>query len=186
MCDLDPITNLLTAAWLSRAGLNRKTGLATLTLLLAAEAPDLDMLAYFGGSVAGFQHHRGFTHTFLGAPVVAAVVVTGVYGIYRLMGLRGWKPKLAPRWKLLFVYALIAALVHIFQDFTTSYGVRPFAPFHPKWYSWDIVSIVDPIMLAVLVFGPVLALTAGLVTEEGGPRNPRVRGFARRHFTLLL
>src|SRR5258708_12082198 len=128
MCDLDPITNLLTAAWLSRAGLNRKTGLATLTLLLAAEAPDLDMLAYFGGSVAGFQHHRGFTHTFLGAPVVAAVVVTGVYGIYRLMGLRGWKPKRAPPLKLLFVSPLVAALFHIFQDLTPLYAFPPSSP----------------------------------------------------------
>ena len=185
MCALDPITHLLTAACLSRAGLNRKTGLATLTLGLAAEAPDLDMLAYFGGSVAGFQHHRGFTHTFLGAPVVAAVVVTGVYGIYRLMGLRGWKPKLAPRWKLLFVYALIAALVHIFQDFTTSYGVRPFAPFHPKWYSWDIVSIVDPIMLAVLFLGLVVPSILGLITEEVGARKPQFRGRGGAIFALL-
>ena len=31
MCPLEPVTHLLTAACLSRAGLNRRTGLATLT-----------------------------------------------------------------------------------------------------------------------------------------------------------
>src|SRR5215472_3632565 len=98
MAPLEPITHFLTGACISRIGLNRKTGLATLTMVLAAEAPDADVLAFFGGSVTGFAHHRGFTHTLLGAPVMAGVVVLGVYGIYRLMRLRrGWKPKLAPR-----------------------------------------------------------------------------------------
>src|SRR5262249_46020284 len=151
MSPLDPVTHLLTGACISRAGLNRRTGLATLTMVLAAEAPDLDVFAYFGGSVEGFAHHRGFTHTLLGAPVVAAAVVCSVYGIYRLMKWRAWKPKLPPRWKLLFVYALLAALTHIFQDFTNHYGVRPFAPFHPRWYSPDIVFILAPLIFPAVV-----------------------------------
>src|SRR5262249_11228633 len=101
MCPLDPVTHLLTAACISRAGLNRKTGLATLTMVLAAEAPDADVLALLGGSVSGFAHHRGFTHTLVGAPVVAGVVTLAVYGIYRLMARRGRKPRLLPRWGLL-------------------------------------------------------------------------------------
>ncbi|MGC2697787.1 MAG: metal-dependent hydrolase, partial [Candidatus Angelobacter sp.] len=63
---MEPVTHILTGACLGRAGLNRKTGLATLTLALAAEAPDIDSLSYFGGSVTGLQHHRGITHSFLG------------------------------------------------------------------------------------------------------------------------
>jgi inner membrane protein len=185
MSPLEPITHLLTAACISRAGLNRKTGLATLTFVLAAEAPDMDMLGAFGGSVALLQHHRGFTHTFLGAPVVAAVVVAGVYGIYRIMTARGWKPKLAPRWNLLFAYALIMTLVHILQDFTNSYGVRPFAPFNPKWYSWDIVAIVDPIMLAVLLLGLVVPAMLGLITEEVGAAKTQFHGRGGAIFALV-
>ena len=60
---------------MGRAGLNRKTALATLTLTLAAEAPDLDVLSRFGGPAFGFAHHRGFTHSFLGVPLDAAVKV---------------------------------------------------------------------------------------------------------------
>ena len=67
---MEPVTHLLAGACLGRAGLNRKTGLATLTLVLAAEAPDLDVVAYFGGSVSGMAHHRGITHTLLGSPFV--------------------------------------------------------------------------------------------------------------------
>ncbi|HEY6306229.1 MAG TPA: metal-dependent hydrolase [Candidatus Angelobacter sp.] len=177
MSRLEPITHLLTGACISRAGLNRTTGLATLTLVLATEAPDLDVVYYFvGGSVTGFEHHRGFTHTFLGAPVVAAIVVAVVYGFYRLMARRGWKPKLAPRWSLLYAYALLGALVHIFQDFSNHYGVRPLAPFNPRWYSWDIVFIFDPIMLAALILGLAVPGVLALIKEEVGAGKPQFRG----------
>ena len=42
---------------------------------LAAEAADIDIVAYLKGSAFGFIQHRGITHTFLGIPVIAAVVV---------------------------------------------------------------------------------------------------------------
>ncbi len=182
---MEPVTHLLTAACVGRAGLNRTTGLATLTLVLAAEAPDADMLAFFGGSVTGFQHHRGFTHTFLGAPFVAAATVAGVYGIYRLMGRSGHQPKLPPRWGLLYLYALFSALFHILLDFTNNYGVRPFAPFKPRWYSWDIVPIVDPLILIALFAGLVAPELLGLVSEEVGARKPQFRGRGGAVFALL-
>jgi inner membrane protein len=185
MSPLEPVTHLLTGACISRAGLNRTTGLATLTLVLAAEAPDTDVLYYVDGSVTVFAHHRGFTHTFLGAPVVAAVVVAGVYGFYRLMASRGWKPKLAPRWGLLYGYALLGALMHIFQDFTNNYGVRPLAPWNPRWYSWDIVSLVDPIMLAALILGLVAPAVLTLIKEEVGAGKPQFRGRGGAIFALL-
>src|SRR5215470_40234 len=104
MSPLEPVTHLLTGACVSRAGLNRKTGLATLTLVLASEASDLDVFSYFPGSVAGLQHHRGITHSLVGAPFVAAFTLAGVYGIYRILKRRNWSPKVPPNWKLLYVY----------------------------------------------------------------------------------
>ena len=173
---MDPVTHFLSGACLGRAGLNRKTGLATLTLVLAAEAPDLDVFAYFGGSVEGMAHHRGITHSFLGSPFVAAATVAGVYGIYRLMLWQGRKPKLPPNWKLLFLYAWLAAMLHIFLDFMNNYGVRPFAPFNPKWYSWDIVFIIDPFILLFMVLGLILPALFRLITDEIGVRKSMFRG----------
>src|SRR5215510_3139719 len=72
---MDPVTHILTGACLGRAGFNRRTGLATLTLALAAEAPDVDSFTYLGGPVFGLQHHRGITHSFVGAPLVAVMVL---------------------------------------------------------------------------------------------------------------
>ena len=104
---------------MSRAGLNRKTGLATLTLVLASEFPDLDIVTGFGGSVSYLQHHRGITHTLLGAPFVAGGTLAVVYGIHRLMLWRERKPKLPPNWLLLYFYAVFAALVHVSAVYTS-------------------------------------------------------------------
>ena len=153
---MEPITHLLTGAVLARAGFNRKTALATATMTLAAEAPDLDVLSSFKGPVLGFAHHRGFTHSFLGLILTSAVVVGFMYLIWRLRGKRTNALGLAPRWGLLFIFAYIASLTHILLDFTNNYGVRPFWPFWEKWYSWDIVFIIEPALYAILLAGLVL------------------------------
>jgi len=168
---LEPITHFLTGACLGRAGLNRKTALATLTLTLAAEAPDLDVLGRFHGSTFGFAHHRGFTHSFLGVPIDAVAVVAFVFLIWRLRGRKTNDPNLPPRWGVLFLYACLAGLSHILLDFTNNYGVRPFWPFSEKWYSWDIVFIWEPVMLALLFLGLVVPGLFGLIDKEIGTRR---------------
>lgn len=161
---------------MGRAGLNRKTALATLTLTLAAEAPDLDVIGRFWGRAFGFEHHRGFTHSFLGVPIVAVFVVAFVYLVWRLRGRKTKYPGLSPRWGLLFWYACLAGLSHILLDFTNNYGVRPFWPFSEKWYSWDIVFIVEPVMLGFLILGLTVPYLFSLVDKEVGARSRGPRG----------
>jgi inner membrane protein len=174
---LEPITHFLTGACLGRAGLNRKTALATLTLTLAAEAPDLDVVGgLVRGSTFGFAHHRGFTHSFLGVPIDAAAVVGFVYLIWRLRGRKTNDPNLPPRWGLLFLYACLSGLSHILLDFTNNYGVRPFWPFSERWYSWDIVFIAEPVMWALLILGLVLPGFFALIDREVGARRHGPRG----------
>jgi inner membrane protein len=168
---LEPITHFLTGACLGRAGLNRKTALATATVTLAAEAPDLDVLGEFKGRVFGFAHHRGFTHSFLGIALVSAAVVGFMYLIWRLRGRKLKDPNLPPRWGLLFVFAYLAGLSHILLDFTNNYGVRPFWPFSEKWYSWDIVFIADPVILVLLAGGLVLPALFSFIDREIGVRR---------------
>jgi inner membrane protein len=169
---------------MGRAGLNRKTALATATLTLAAEAPDLDILANIKGPVFGFAHHRGFTHSFLGLILVSGLVVAFMYLVWRLGGRKTKDPKLPPRWGWLFLFSYLAGLSHILLDFTTSYGVRPFWPFSEKWYSWDIVFIVEPVMVIFLVAGLVLPALLALIDEEIGTRRKGPHG--RLAATLAL
>jgi inner membrane protein len=173
---LEPITHFLTGACLGRAGFNRKTALATATMTLAAEAPDLDVFSRFRGPVYGFQHHRGFTHSFLGLFLVAAAVIAFIYAIWRLRGRPIKDPKRPPRWGLLFLFAYIAGLSHLLLDYTNNYGVRPFWPISEKWYSWDIVFIAEPVMYALLLGGLILPSLFALIHEEIGARERQPKG----------
>jgi len=175
---LEPITHFLTGACLGRAGFNRKTALATATMTLAAEAPDLDVLGRFGGPVFGFAHHRGFTHSFLGLVLVSSVVVGFMYAVWRLRGRTTNDPNLPPRWGLLFGLAYLAGLSHILLDFTNNYGVRPFWPFWERWYEWDIVFIVEPVLLAALTLGLIVPGLFGLIDQEIGRKQKGPRGRA--------
>ena len=185
---MEPVTHFLFGAAMGRAGLNRKTALATATLTLAAEAPDLDVFSRFGGSAFALNHHRGFTHSFLGVPLVAAVVVAFLYLLWRLRRPKTGNPNLPPRWRLLFAYACLAGFSHILLDFTTSYGVRPFWPFSERWVSWDIVYIAEPVLLIVLTLGLILPALFSLINEEIGTRNkgPRAKPTGRLAATLAL
>jgi inner membrane protein len=170
---MEPVTHFLTGACLGRSGFNRKTAYATLAMTLAAETPDLDIAWGFRGPLVGFQHHRGFTHTFLAAPLVALVVTLFCWGFHRL---RRKKPPIPPRWLLLFLFALLADLSHLLLDFTNNYGIRPFAPWNPHWYSWDIVFIFEPVMFVMLLSGLLVPALLGLVDREISKRRPLFRG----------
>lgn len=178
---MDPVTHLMTGACLSRTGLNRKTAYATLVMTLAAEAPDLDIVWWIRGPVAAFEHHRGITHTLVGAPFVALFVVAAVWLYNRW---RKRKPQQPVRWKLLYAFALLAVLSHLLLDFTNNYGLRPFFPFNPRWYSWDIVFIVEPVILAALLVALVVPALLGLADREIGARRSAFHGRGWAIFAL--
>ncbi|HEX8894597.1 MAG TPA: metal-dependent hydrolase [Terriglobales bacterium] len=186
---MEPVTHFLTGACMSRAGFNRKSAYATLTMVLAAEAADLDVLWAIKGPIAAFQHHRGITHTFVATPVVAAATVGFVYLLSRWRGPSGQpkisRSKLPVRWGYLFWLALLAALSHILLDYTTAYGIRMFAPFDWRWYSWDIVFIIEPVMLLALIAGLTFPWLFALINEEIGALSRGPRGRAGAIFALV-
>jgi inner membrane protein len=205
---MEPITHFLTGACIGRAGLNRKTAYATLAAVLAAEAADLDVLWGFAGPVEGLKHHRGITHTFIGAPVVAAVVVGAVWLLYRWVESRRRRriellrsrattlPALATdegplpparqtvRWGWLYLTALIAALSHLFLDWTNNYGLRPFFPFNPRWYAGSFVFIAEPVLWALLGLAIIVPAVLGLTDREIGARRVKFRGRGWAIFAL--
>ena len=180
---MEPVTHFLTGACLARTGFNRRSAYATLTMVLAAEAPDLDTLWALRGPIAGFTHHRGWTHTFIGLPVDAAAVLGVVWLWHRWKTRRERDPNDTPpgtpeqrrerkrhllpiRWGQLYLYAIIALLSHLLLDWTNNYGLRPFFPFNPRWYAGSFVFIVEPVMLALLALGLVAPVLFGLIGSE--------------------
>lgn len=193
---MEPVTHFLTGACIGRAGLNRKTAYATLAATLAAEAADLDILWGFAGPVEELKHHRGITHTFIAAPVVAGVVVGAVWLLDRWLVSRR-KQKLAPanpgssenvkapiHWGWLYATALIAALSHLLLDWTNNYGLRPFFPFNPRWYAGSFMFIAEPVLWALLLAAIIMPWLLGLADREIGARRKAFRGQGWAIFAL--
>ena len=112
-------------------------------------------------------------------------MVAFVYLVWRLRGRTTKDPKLPPRWGVLFFYACLAGLSHILLDFTNNYGVRPFWPFSEKWYSWDIVFIVEPVMLGLLILGLIVPSLFSLIDKELGARSRGPRGRVAATLALI-
>jgi inner membrane protein len=175
---MEPVTHFLTGACIGRAGFNRRTAYATLAAVLAAEAPDLDVLWSFGGPVAALQHHRGITHTLIAAPVIATVVTGFVWLLYRFVfslrkHIRDQQPV---SWLWIWLSAFIADLSHLVLDWTNNYGLRPFFPFNARWYSGDLVFIAEPVIWALLLIALVFPALLGLADREVGARQTKFRG----------
>ena len=189
---MDPLTHFLTGGCLGRAGFNRKSALTTLTMVLAAEAADVDVLWGLKSPLAALQHHRGITHSFVGVPFIAAATLASVYLVHRLrLRLRppkpssAGRPKLPVRWGYLYFVAVIAALSHLLLDYTTAYGIRLFEPFNYRWYTWDIVYIIEPLIWLALVAGLALPALFGLINQEIGARSQGLRGRAGAIIALV-
>ncbi len=189
---MEPVTHFMTGAVLARTGLNRKAAYTTLVMTLAAEAPDIDTLWSLGGPVTGFEHHRGITHTFLGLPFEAAIIVGGIWlwhrfrpKTHRWRAGKGYATPAAPvRWGLLYGFALLALLSHILLDWTNNYGVRPFFPFNPHWYAGSFVFIFEPVMFLLLLLALIAPYFFGLINSEVGAERQRYRGAGWAGFAL--
>ena len=168
---MDNLTHTLTAVAISHAGLNRKTRFATLTLILAANAPDIDILAGFKDSITYLKYHRGITHSFIGITVLAIII----WGVISWAGRKVQpKPRLPLNGRWLLLAALLGTGSHLLLDFTNAYGVRPFLPFSGRWCAWDIMPIFDPLLLALLLLGLGLPWVLRLISEEVGARKPHL------------
>ena len=170
---MDNLTHSLTAVAMSQAGLQRFTPHATLTLIAASNLPDLDIITVLDGSTAYLKHHRGITHSLVGvtalALILAALMIAGSKLLARLRGRPPGKLSFLP----LFGVCWVGTGSHLLLDFTNSYGVRPFLPFSGKWYAWDIMFIIDPLLILALVAALSLPALLRMVAEEVGAREAK-------------
>jgi inner membrane protein len=131
---LDNLTHSLVGVFLARAGLNSLAPDAMPILLLAANAPDIDVVGGLGGAAMLLQWHRSWTHSLAFSLVlaVAAVALVRIFSKIRT----GWISAIAAAW--------IGVLSHLLLDLTNNYGVRLLEPFSSRWFEWDITFVIDP------------------------------------------
>jgi inner membrane protein len=173
---MDNLTHTLTGIALGQAGLNRKTRFATLALIVGANLPDVDIISRVDGSLAYLEYHRGVTHSLVGVTALALVLAAAIYYPGRRARPKPSAPPLRGAWLLLICF--VATSSHLLLDFTNAYGVRPWLPFSGRRYAWDIMPIIDPLLLFVLVAALGLPVIFRLVSEEVGARRPGYRAGA--------
>ncbi|HEX8746482.1 MAG TPA: metal-dependent hydrolase [Pyrinomonadaceae bacterium] len=167
---MENLTHSLVGLAAAKAGLERLSPGATALCILAANAPDADVVTTFWGRWVYLHHHRGITHSIAGALIMALLLPLLFYGGEKLLALIRGKPS---RFRLggLLIASLLATATHPLLDWTNNYGVRPFLPWDGHWYYGDLVFIVDPWLWLVLG-GACFLLTA--------------RGWLRTGFWTLL
>lgn len=136
---------------------------ATAILLLAANAPDIDVISAAGGRLAYLRYHRYLTHALIVAPVMALLCVLAVRLATR-------KPL---RWRKAFPVALVGVASHLALDFTNVYGIRLLLPFSERWLRLDITPVIDPWIWAILLIPAIAWVTARFATGGGSSRAGR-------------
>jgi inner membrane protein len=147
---MDNLTHSLVGLAAAKAGLEKLSPGATAVCLLAANAPDADIVVLFFSDRWGFlQHHRGITHALVGTLNLAILLPVLFYvGDLLLSKLRG-RPKHV-NFKGLLIASLLVSATHPLLDWTNNYGIRFLLPWNPKWFYGDLVFIVDPFIWLAL------------------------------------
>ena len=198
---MDPFTHTLVGLTAAKAGLERMSPLATTVCVLAANSSDSDIIVGLTTDRWNYlHHHRGITHSIVGAIALAFVVPTFVWLVERgCAKMRRQHSK--TRYRGLLLTSAIATASHPLMDWTNNYGVRPLLPWSGRWFYGDLVFIVDPFILLVVGGAAFLAtsnrspkivlwalLGAAFVTLSfivGGIRDPSLQGAAVARLVLL-
>ena len=171
---MENLTHTLTGLMLSRAGLNKNLPRASLLLMMAANAPDVDVATAIGGAGTYFSYHRGITHALLAMPGVAVLPVLVMRYIFR---------QKVP-WLQAWLVSLIGVASHLALDYTNAYGIRLLLPFNSTFPGLDITSILDVWIWAVLLLAVSAPAISRLVSSEIGAKKTSGRGWAI--FALLF
>lgn len=177
---MDNLTHSLVGLFLARAGFRRATPSGTAILVLAANAPDFDVVSWFGGSASYIHWHRHITHSIMAFPFMALLTVA----IVRFARSRAAGPKI--RWLPAFLIAMLGVASHVLLDLTNVYGVRLLLPFSGEWFHWDLTPVVDLVIWAVLLTGLAAPAFGRLVGAEIGEREKSAGGSGWAITALLL
>jgi inner membrane protein len=160
-------------------------------LVVSGVAADLDYLSYFGGAAAFLRFHRTLLHSILGCALVACVTAAAFFALNKARGQkRESENPSSTRRELTFGLALfvcvIGAASHILLDLVSGIGVQLFWPFRAGWQGWDLLTNLDPWILALLTAALLLPELFRLVSEEIGEQKGGSRGRAAAIAALSL
>ncbi|HKO62222.1 MAG TPA: metal-dependent hydrolase [Pyrinomonadaceae bacterium] len=147
---MDNLTHSLIGLTAAKAGLEKLSPGATVLCVLAANAPDADIITgLLGDRWIYLRHHRGITHSIVGALAIAITLPLIFYFVDLLIARVRKRPSSV---KLigLTIASLVATATHPFMDWTNNYGVRPFLPWSSEWFYGDFLFVIDPVLWLTL------------------------------------
>ena len=126
-----------------------------LASIIANNLPDADFLyaSFLSHPFGILLHHRGHTHTILGALACGIFVWLLVSSCLKLLGERPSKKYHVQ----LLMLSIIGGVVHIGLDWMNTYGVHPFWPFSNRWVYGDTLFIIEPILWITLSLGIIFS-----------------------------
>ena len=158
---MDPLTHTLVGASLANTGLKKLSPYATITLILGANAPDIDAITMLIDRGLSLDFRRGWTHGVLALiilPILLALLIHLIDNILARIRQRTRVTKLSP----LLVLSYISVLTHPLLDWLNTYGVRFLMPFSDRWFYGDALFIIDPWVWLLLGAGLFMTLSQSL------------------------
>jgi len=155
---MDGLAHSLVGLASAKAGLERLSPYTVAVSILAANAPDLDVVTAVGGRWTALHYHRGITHSIIGTIILGILIPSLFYLIDRAVArLRDRRPRIR-YWGLLLA-SLVVSATHPLMDWTNNYGLRPLLPWNGRWFYGDLVFIIDP-YIWLIIGGAVFLLTS--------------------------
>jgi membrane-bound metal-dependent hydrolase YbcI (DUF457 family) len=166
---MDNLTHTLFGLTLSRTPLGRAGRGVTTALVIASNAPDVDIVTALRSGASYLEWHRGPTHGPIGIIALGLLTALLVRGGSRYANRRARRTPDDPEasFGMLVAASMVGVLCHILMDFPTSYGTRLLSPFSWRWFATDLMPIVDIYLIIVLVAG----LLFGVASPEARRRN---------------
>ena len=112
-----------------------------LTAIVASQLPDMDALVGARDKTKYLKHHRGFMHSFFTAPVFAV-------GLAFVMSCF-FDTSVA----LMALTAFASLALHIVLDVFNAYGTKALWPISQERYAWDVLMVVDPMIIGMFSLG---------------------------------
>lgn len=147
---MDSVTQIALGAAVGGAVAGRQAGWRAFAWgAVVGTLPDLDTFHDYGGPVANFTWHRGYTHALFVQTLAAPLVAWPVWRLHRRHRAS------YPRWLSLVWLVLIT---HALLDAFTVYGTQLFLPFSDYPVGLGNIFIIDPLYTLPLIVGVIAAL----------------------------
>lgn len=142
---MDLVTQGLLGSSLALSSARRhELGKAALIGLIAGLSADVDFLVRSDADpLLNLEFHRHFTHSLLFIPVAALLLSALLWPLFRS----------ALAWRRIFLFCLLGYACSGLLDACTSYGTSLLWPLSDKRFSFNIVSIIDPVFTLLLLVG---------------------------------